>query len=330
MAQGVPADQKVSIIGIEPIIDNAKYVHHFTIYGGKEPLENMTCPDMDPLLKEMTFVWAPGEPAFLLPDDVGGPVGPGGGLQSYILDIHYDNFALDEGQIDSSRVRFYYTLEPREYDYGILQLGDPTGKLFGDRLGGEGLAEFSFACPGSCSQTWMQDDGSVTVVREFLHMHRTGAAIRNEQIRNGEVVHTGRVDYFDFTQQGNQPVQQGTFEIQPGDAFQTTCHFNSQNTTEFGASSQAEMCISFLMYYPRIVPKTTLGWFCAPEFPVEDCASPYESKMVADVPRDFGQELLKCPKVPDLGTAGLSGSGRHSVYATSLLVGVVLFFVARL
>jgi len=74
----------------------------------------------------------------------------------------------------------------------------------------------------------------------------------NEHIRNGEVIRTSVVDFFDFDQQGSQPVQQETFEILPGDSFRTRCYFNGDDdSVKWGAGSHEEMCISFLTYYPR-------------------------------------------------------------------------------
>lgn len=73
----------------------------------------------------------------------------------------------------------------------------------------------------------------------------------NEQFRDGELIRTGVVDYYDFDQNGGPPVQQETFEIWPGDAFRTRCYFDSNDGEVWGLASQDEMCIAFLYYYPR-------------------------------------------------------------------------------
>ncbi len=42
----------------------------------------------------------------------------------------------------------------------------------------------------------------MTVITEALHMHKTGARMVNEVIRGDEVVHTAKVEVFDYDQQG--------------------------------------------------------------------------------------------------------------------------------
>jgi Copper type II ascorbate-dependent monooxygenase, C-terminal domain len=75
-------------------------------------------------------------------------------------------------------------------------------------------------------------------------MHKTGVFGYNKQIRNGTVIRTGKVDFFEFAQQGSQSVQQPEFVILPGDAFDTHCYFdNPEETTTWGLSSQEEMCM---------------------------------------------------------------------------------------
>ena len=175
------------------------------------------------------------------------------------------------GALDSSGIRLYYTTTPRRYELGGLQLGDPILSLRGELVGeGNGvITEHTFICPKSCSLVAL--DEPVTVHFESLHMHKTGISMRNELIRNNDqVVHVGQVDYFNFDQQGSFLVQQEPFQVLPGDSWKTTCTFQpSNNETRFGFSSQEEMCIAFLFYYPR---KTVAGgrapWICSREMPL--------------------------------------------------------------
>jgi hypothetical protein len=112
---------------------------------------------------------------------------------------------------------------------------------------GSGLTKYSFSCASDCSTTTLGSE-SVTVIGESLHMHQTGVRMTNELIRNGEVANVGYVDVFEFKQQGSFAVQQDQYKILPGDAFRTTCYY--RNGTKFGYSSQEEMCVVFLLYYP--------------------------------------------------------------------------------
>lgn len=145
--------------------------------------------------------------------------------------------------IDDSGVRVYYSNEPREIELGIMILGDGSLSLLGSPVReGPGLVEHSFECPSGCSATLLADQ-NITVFREHLHMHQSGASMRNEQIRDGEVVRTGRVDFYAFEQQGNPPVQQEPFQVLPGDSFKTVCNYDARGGEVFGLSSQEEMCM---------------------------------------------------------------------------------------
>lgn len=171
---------------------------------------------------------------------------PNGGFRSITVEIHYNNPENLEGLVDSSGFRLYYSTQPREIEAAWLGIGDPATLMSGEQIE-DGLTEYTFTCASDCSSTVLGSD-SVTVIAESLHMHKTGVRMTNELIRNGEVANVGVVDVFEFAQQGSFKVQQDQFEIMPGDSFKTTCYY--RDGTAFGLSSQEEMCIAFLLYYP--------------------------------------------------------------------------------
>ena len=249
---------------MEPIVDSttAEFAHHFTVSSSSNSVDNATflcSEDSEEGFIDLVYAWAPGEAGFALPNNVGLPYGPGE-AQSFMLEIHYNNPNLISGAIDNSGVRFYYTEEPREHAMGILQLGDPFVALY-DTPVGEGISEHTFECQGGCSALAL--DEPVTVLREYINMHATGTRMTNQQRRMGEIVHNGIADMFDFNQQGSQPVQQSPFQIRPGDAFTTRCTYNGKSDTVFGLSSQQEMCIAFLFYFPRQTLFGQFPWICA-------------------------------------------------------------------
>lgn len=137
----------------------------------------------------------------------------------------------------------YWTSEAREQQVGIMTLGDPNIGVFG-QLVGAGLTRHEFDCPSTCSSFVNQE---VTVVREYLHMHQIGMRMTNEQIRGDDVIRAGRVEHWEFEQNGNAAVQQGSFVISPGDSFKTTCYYEDKDGTRtFGLASAQEMCMAFL------------------------------------------------------------------------------------
>jgi hypothetical protein len=231
-AAGMAEGQSATLIGASPVITNEteQFVHHFVVYSS---MEAIACE-----YSSVLTAWAPGETGLELPENVGIPIFGEGETKSIAVEIHYNNPSAIPNQMDSSGIRFYFTFEPREHEAAYLQLGDPLLQLSRTQIG-EGLSEWSFECAPSCSNLFLGGD-SVTVFVESLHMHKSGTRMVNEVIRGGQVVHSGAVDVFEFSQQGSYRVPTEPFEVRPGDGFRTTCYY--RDGTEFGSSSQEEMC----------------------------------------------------------------------------------------
>lgn len=136
-------------------------------------------------------------------------------------------------------------------------------------------------------------DEPVTVLREALHMHKSGVRVTNEHFRGEDKIREGSVEVWEFDQQGSANVRQTPFEIQPGDSFRTTCYYRAADgaTKTFGLGSQDEMCIAFLFYYPRKLFFGRFPWFCSYGVPfMEVCDSPYEYTLL-DSDQDLGRRF---------------------------------------
>jgi Copper type II ascorbate-dependent monooxygenase, C-terminal domain len=193
------------------------------------------------------FLLGTGEGTTALPENIGiSMFDPNGNFRSIAIEIHYNNPEMLEGLVDSSGFRIYYSTQPREIEAAWLVVGDPATLMDGQPIE-DGLTNYTFSCASDCTENILGSD-SVTVMVESLHMHKTGIRMTNELIRNGEVVNSAAVDVFEFRQQGSFKVQQEQYKILPGDSFRTTCYY--RDGTKFGYSSQEEMCVSFLLYYP--------------------------------------------------------------------------------
>ena len=264
MNSSVPMDQDLHVIGFEPFVQpgNTKYVHHYIVYASEMPFNytNASCAEEYPVV-EIAYVWAPGDFPLALPTNVGGPLGARG-YQSYALEIHYNNADMTPNVSDNSGVRVYYTSQKRQYDLGVFQTGDPFVALqetFVNENGGD-FAQHTFVCEADCLTNHLPEP--VTVIRESLHMHKTGATASNEHIRNGQVLRSSRVNFWDFEQQGDLAVVQAPFQLNPGDSFRTVCNYNSPNDVIWGLASEEEMCIAFLYYYPRTVSDMGIAISC--------------------------------------------------------------------
>jgi hypothetical protein len=286
--QGVLDTQDMlNMIGFEPVLSEGTeaYVHHAVVRGS----EQGSCDDTNNFF-EIVSAWAPGEVPLTLPDNLGAPLFGADGFQAFQIVIHYNNPRLDQGVIDNSGIRLYWTSQPRDEQVGVLSVGDPIVSLVGQPVG-DGYTLHQFDCPGSCSSLV---NTPVTVLREYLHMHKTGARMTNEQIRNGEVIRMGSVDYWDFDQNGVSASQQDSFDIQPGDGFKTSCYFDGNNKV-FGFGSSDEMCIAFLNYYPRVKIQVTADfefpWVCGYEVRFPPCETTYAQTTLSDedaLERTFG------------------------------------------
>ena len=271
---GLPNGQEVQAIGFESIIDpnSAAYVHHMILYAHKQ---NNGCNDF---AMDMVFVWAPGEGPLSLPDEVGSTLGAEG-YRSFELEIHYNNPSGDAGITDNSGARVYFTSTLRPHELGIYQVGDPLLALGGTDVG-DGLTRHDFDCPSTCSATTMEND-SVTVFRELLHMHEKGLTMTNTQVRDGAPIRSGSVEFYDFEQAGVYSVIQDSFALKRGDSFRTTCYYDANQGDKFGLASDDEMCIAFLLYYPK---QSFPAFYCGPDhFVGEACTADYESKTLVDL-----------------------------------------------
>ena len=177
------------------------------------------------------------------------------GYKTFIYSVHYDNINNLPDKIDSSGFRFFYTEELREFDAGVIQIGDPLLTLGTQKLpaapGVPGTAgKWDFKCPTSCFNKYLTDQSTFTVFAEVLHMHESGSKMVSSHYRGDSLIRESYVDHYDFNIAGSYAVIQEPFAVEAGDRFTTTCYYQSDKEVKFGLASDEEMCINFIMYYP--------------------------------------------------------------------------------
>ncbi|XP_037779474.1 LOW QUALITY PROTEIN: MOXD1 homolog 1-like [Penaeus monodon] len=108
-------------------------------------------------------------------------------------------------------------------------------------------------CDGRCVEQALPPEG-VKVFRGLLHAHLLGTDITLRQIRQGRELPVVFKDMnYDFNYQQGRTLKE-EMTILPGDSFITECGYDArhkQTPTFGGESTQEEMCIAFLTYYPR-------------------------------------------------------------------------------
>jgi Copper type II ascorbate-dependent monooxygenase, N-terminal domain/DOMON domain/Copper type II ascorbate-dependent monooxygenase, C-terminal domain len=344
IALGIPVNESLHMIGAEAIISDStrKYVHHFILRANalgtwerrSSNTQPLTCNEF--LGIEMVYGWAPGGEPLTFPQEVGSPLGKDGFL-SFQLEIHYNNPDLDQGMVDSSGLRLLWTTQKRTHDGGVLILGDPGTRLEGQPVG-DGLSSASFDCPSTCSS--MALDTPVTILREEFHMHISGVSARNKVRRNGELVHEAHVNFFDFAQHGSLSLQQEPYQIFAGDTFHPTCYYQNDDGSNktFGFSSQEEMCMVFVYYFPRKLIANLIPFICGyglDEIP--KCNAEYTRYKLlppSGANRTFGLPIhngncgftRSAPEVAPMGVLQLSGVSTPTMFWNTFGVVLVVFW----
>ena len=91
--------------------------------------EGMECTDYASMPQDFRhcfnpyIMWAVGGGQFVLPKDVGFPLGDENSDTYLMLNMHYDNPELIEGMVDSSGFELIYTRNDRKYAANVLSVG---------------------------------------------------------------------------------------------------------------------------------------------------------------------------------------------------------------
>ncbi|CAL1295085.1 unnamed protein product [Larinioides sclopetarius] len=228
--------EKHHIVLVEPLIQegNEAFVHHLLLYecvganrkeyephldqyGHQCHRSNM--PDAMKKCEGVSLAWGIGGDDLLLPEDVGLP------LESipakyYMLEVHYDNPNKVAGIVDSSGFRIYYSPKLRKYDAGTLMIGSTTSARV---IVPSKRKEYVVAGHSNprCLDPELPKDG-IKLLGAFLHAHLLGRHLKARHFRNSiELKPLADDGNYDFNYQG-------------------------------GESTREEMCLVFLLYYPRI------------------------------------------------------------------------------
>lgn len=271
--------KKHHIVGYEPLIDSRPIrnnipvqepnsmspVHHMVLYecaedddkhlwngwaegegyfGPNRPSAWATCAT--PLA-----AWAIGSQGEFLPENVGIPLGEKGGVSYYMLEVHYDNQAL-HNVLDSSGIRVHYTSSLRQHDAALLVAGIGISAL---HVIPPKQKEYKTVgiCSTECTEATLPEDG-VNIVSVLLHAHGTARKISLKHIRGTqELPRVSEENYYDSHYQQSRIVPRGRKFLR-GDTLITECTYDSTSKDKpilGGYSAKQEMCLSFILYYPR-------------------------------------------------------------------------------
>lgn len=260
---------KHHIVQVKPLIQEGheEFVHHMVLYecvGATDDeyadyldFVGHACfhPNMPDVMKRcegVTLAWAVGGDDLLFPEHVGLPIESAPG-KYYMLEVHYDNPMRRQGIRDSSGLRLYYTPNLRMYDAGCLMLGSTvTPRMFIPP--GQKAYEVVGHTNPECLGPEMASEG-IKVLGVLLHAHLLGRGLKVRHFRDGkELAPLAVEDNYDFNYQEYRYFKE-EIVILPTDQITVECTYDStkkDKVTFGGISTEEEMCLAFLLYYPKI------------------------------------------------------------------------------
>lgn len=195
--------------------------------------------------------WAMGSKGEFLPHNVGIPLGEKGGISFYMLEIHYDNQALHE-VLDSSGIRILHTPTLRQHEAALLGAGVGVSAL---HLIPPKQRQYRTVgiCSSECTNSTLPDTG-INIVSVLLHAHGTARKISLKHVRGQQELSViSEENSYDARYQQSRVVPGGR-QFLKGDIMITECTYDTTARDKpilGGYSTSQEMCLSFVLYYPR-------------------------------------------------------------------------------
>ncbi|CAM9565819.1 DBH-like monooxygenase protein 1 homolog [Lampetra fluviatilis] len=283
--------KKNHLIKVQPIVQagNEAFVHHILVYvcldnvnashvGVTHQCYHPNMPDSFSTCSSVLAAWAIGGGTFDYPPEAGYSLGAQGDPKMVLIEMHYDNPGLVSRVNDSSGLRFYITPELRAYDAGVLETGLDVQIMHFVPPGAPSYTNYGI-CPTQGFATVGPDgaalplqgamsrprrvapgreatqSGEMKVFATMLHAHLLGRAVQVRHYRDGkQISDLGRDMGYDFNFQETRYLKE-LVSVMPGDSIITECLYNSKersSTTTGGLSTQEEMCLGFLHYYPKV------------------------------------------------------------------------------
>jgi hypothetical protein len=232
-------------IALAPIIDDARVIHHWILYGTNSTLTDGSISNncqSATITDTHVSGWAPGGQNMVLDPDVGLVLD----YPYFQLQIHYNNSRYADGA-DASGIAFCTTTTPRPNAAGIVSLGTVLFSIPANAN--------DFAVTSNCSNLASDGRTTMTVLGTSPHMHLLGTGFRTQHLRGATT---------DMGDLSNIPLGTWSFDNQkhyttsprrqvlPGDTLRTTCFFDnpSSSAVTFGPRTRDEMCYDFITVYP--------------------------------------------------------------------------------
>ncbi|XP_060066838.1 DBH-like monooxygenase protein 1 [Ylistrum balloti] len=261
---------KHHLIKYEPVVTpgNELHVHHVLIFKCDKRAAELASYDgttfrcdhsgnvpqaLRGCLSEVVIAWAIGGKAFYYPPNAGYSLGTDVDPDFFVMETHYDNPTAKADIVDSSGIRITMTPTLRTHDAGLLQIGIAVSDKqvippMEDAFVSQGY------CPSEILSTGVPSEG-INVFAMVQHSHLLGTQMVTRHYRNGRELEPLAADkHYDFNFQDMRYLPKMK-TVLPGDKLEVKCVYDSSHRRRLtlgGLSTQEEMCLSFIAYYPRM------------------------------------------------------------------------------
>ncbi|XP_011497249.1 PREDICTED: MOXD1 homolog 1 [Ceratosolen solmsi marchali] len=295
--------QKHHMIGYTPLVEkfNEALVHHVILYecASTQPIlseharlagaycYSPTMPKEWDSCMQPVLAWTHGSQGEWYPEHVGFPIAEHVKGSYYMLEVHYNN-KISKQTIDSSGVRLYLTSNLRKMEAGILVAGIAVSPL---HMVPPQQKEYATAgyCTPQCTNKMFDTDG-INIVSVVLHSHLAGRRLSLKHIRhNKELPPIIQDKHFNFDYQQSFTLEQEA-KIMPGDELVVECVYNTldRNRPTFGGyAAYQEMCLAFIVHYPR-----TLLAACYSMTPVKEFFNALNIQSFKDISMEQVEKLF--------------------------------------
>ncbi|XP_034760459.2 DBH-like monooxygenase protein 2 homolog [Acipenser ruthenus] len=204
--------------------------------------------------QQVVIGWAVGGQDIWMPPNAGISIGTSDDPVFYRLEMHYSNSKLSKGRVDSSGLVFHYTSELRANDVGILEVGLIVDTSYVIPPNAKDFKAYGLCNTSTFSQVLSGEPPVLNVFASLLHTHLAGRGVRVGHYRNGEQIgFLGKNEHYDFNLQETMFLG-SLVQVKAGDEILVECTYNTESrktATQGGLGTTNEMCLAFLLYYPR-------------------------------------------------------------------------------
>eukprot|EP01118_Nematostelium_gracile_P017916 TRINITY_DN77_c0_g3_i2.p1 TRINITY_DN77_c0_g3~~TRINITY_DN77_c0_g3_i2.p1 ORF type:complete len:594 (-),score=159.22 TRINITY_DN77_c0_g3_i2:114-1895(-) len=290
------------------------------------------CQTIPQECNQILWVWNEGYDSLEMPEKAGYLFSNATDGYKYVLiQTLYHN--EDSAYYDNSRFNLTF-IEPREFNAGVLQLGNPW-------MQGPGIKEketqttFQYTCPQECTNKWSND---ITVFGDSFYLFSYG--VRTLSVVNADT--TNVLNSIEFYSENTNQITPVSKVIKKGERIDTFCVYNSASNLQeisFGRGHEEITCNEYLYYYPKLdqdlsVCSYAAGGksYCGPSYFVNGAVIDQQnpSSKVEIPSRLFGTEGTQCEKAVGIVKRNTGALVGICIASTAIVIGMtsILLFIA--